>query len=511
MKKNITLLLFLSSTFLLTNCASIFNPRNQQVTITTVSNNAKVFVNDKYVNKGKTVKAALKRDTDVKQIRVEAEDYKPEYKVAFQKKKSGLIFLNFLLGPLFPIGFLYDYGPKSCNYEKLYNVEMRTKIAKKEANQKYVYLASTAFNVDKNNLKFSRTNYGTYTKSKKVKYRQTNEEDIRIDNTIFTDRLNKLLSQSGFTDTTNSVLRSKLNSVYLKASVDEVVLNEVIGKHTANAFEAFLVSELTINWEVYDIYNHLKLKKRIKAKSGEFSTDVYKKELCLKESIKDAIETSLCNFLSDKETQTLLNIETPTQINQPIITLQKPNQQVSNVEDAMQATVTILTDEGHGSGFFISKDGYLLTNYHVVAEKKMIKVTNQDGKTFPATVIRSNETMDLALLKIDAVLEKSFFLDENGTQDFIIGEEIFAVGTPTSTQLSQTLTRGIVSGKRKIDGEEWIQTDASVSFGNSGGPLITKQGKLIGVVNSKIVGIGVDGIAFGIPAKKIISYLELKY
>ncbi|WP_432822175.1 DegQ family serine endoprotease [Trichloromonas sp.] len=163
-----------------------------------------------------------------------------------------------------------------------------------------------------------------------------------------------------------------------------------------------------------------------------------------------------------------------------------------------------------GSGFIISKDGYILTNDHVVDGADVVTVKLADGRTFDAMIKGQDEKLDLALLKIDtgedlpvAVLGDSDTLE--------VGQWVMAIGNPFG--LEQTVTAGIVSAKGRVIGagpyDDFIQTDASINPGNSGGPLFDTDGRVVGI-NTAIVAGG-QGIGFATPvnaAKNIISQLK---
>ena len=110
-------------------------------------------------------------------------------------------------------------------------------------------------------------------------------------------------------------------------------------------------------------------------------------------------------------------------------------------------------------------------------------------------------------LKEKSIVPFKIPLSDNST----IGKEIYVIGTPSAEDLSQTLSKGIISSIRKQPGStKLIQTDASVSAGDSGGSMIDKEGNLIGIVNSKVVGLGIEGIAFAIPAPEIYKGLSIQ-
>jgi len=165
-----------------------------------------------------------------------------------------------------------------------------------------------------------------------------------------------------------------------------------------------------------------------------------------------------------------------------------------------------------GSGFIISKDGYILTNNHVVGGADEIKVKLSDGREFKATVKGTDEKLDLAVLKIE--VKSALPVAELGDSDAIqVGEWVMAIGNPFG--LSQTVTAGIVSATGRVIGsgpyDDYIQTDASINPGNSGGPLFNAQGMVVGI-NTAIVQGG-QGIGFAIPinmAKAVLPQLEEK-
>ncbi|MDR2696744.1 MAG: Do family serine endopeptidase [Deltaproteobacteria bacterium] len=167
-----------------------------------------------------------------------------------------------------------------------------------------------------------------------------------------------------------------------------------------------------------------------------------------------------------------------------------------------------------GSGFIISEDGYIVTNYHVVADADVIRINFQGSSTknesVVAKLIGSDEETDLALLKVDAK-EKLPFLKFGDSDALQVGAWVLAIGNPFG--LDHTVTAGILSAKgRNIHSgpfDNFLQTDASINPGNSGGPLINMSGEVIGI-NTAIIASG-QGIGFAIPssmASKIVDQIK---
>jgi serine protease Do len=160
---------------------------------------------------------------------------------------------------------------------------------------------------------------------------------------------------------------------------------------------------------------------------------------------------------------------------------------------------------GQGSGFFISRDGYAVTNNHVVQNAENVQVTTDDGKTYTAKVIGSDSRTDLALIKVDGDNFPFVKLAESSPR---VGDWVLAVGNPFG--LGGTVTAGIVSARGRDIGagpyDDFIQIDAPVNKGNSGGPTFDVDGNVIGV-NTAIFSPsgGSVGIAFAIPADTVRS------
>lgn len=157
--------------------------------------------------------------------------------------------------------------------------------------------------------------------------------------------------------------------------------------------------------------------------------------------------------------------------------------------------------EGAGSGFIISKDGYILTNSHVVGDASSIKVTLHDGREFDAENIGSDPRSEVAIIKIEA--DDLPVVPMGDSADLEVGEWVIAIGNPFG--LSETVTAGIVSalGRRNIgiaDFEDFIQTDAAINPGNSGGPLLNINGEVVGINTAIYTRSGGSmGVGFAIP------------
>lgn len=164
--------------------------------------------------------------------------------------------------------------------------------------------------------------------------------------------------------------------------------------------------------------------------------------------------------------------------------------------------------EGAGSGVIISKDGYIITNHHVIENARSITVTLSNGNSYKATLISSDSDTDIAVLSISASEElTSAILGDSS--NVMQGEDIVIIGNPLGT-LGSSVTNGIISALDRqitIDGKDMIlmQTNAAVNPGNSGGGMYNMYGELIGIINAKSSGDGIEGIGFAIPINSAFS------
>ena len=182
-----------------------------------------------------------------------------------------------------------------------------------------------------------------------------------------------------------------------------------------------------------------------------------------------------------------------------------------NMPGGMQQMPHIVA--GEGSGFFISADGYAVTNNHVVADAKSVQVITDDGRTLPAKVVGADPKTDLALIKVDG---SNFPFVRFSDREPRIGDWVIAVGNPFG--LGGTVTAGIISARGRDIGagpyDDFLQIDAPINKGNSGGPTFDANGNVIGV-NTAIISPsgGSAGIGFDIPAetaKMVITQLKDK-
>ena len=195
----------------------------------------------------------------------------------------------------------------------------------------------------------------------------------------------------------------------------------------------------------------------------------------------------------------------------------------ANVNSTVGITTSITTNyfgfrtsaAAAGSGFIISSDGYIITNYHVVEDSNAVTVTTYDGKTYDAVIVGCDESNDLAVLKIDAESLTPVVLGDSDALN--VGDDVIAIGNPLG-ELTFSLTKGTVSA---LDREvtlssdvtmKLIQTDAAINSGNSGGALFNMYGEVVGITNAKYSSgssseASIDNIGFAIPMNSVKSII----
>lgn len=509
---SVIVVLFLSS------CASILNGTYQKVEIEEspgdvilVDNKAAVTKDDKFL---------LKRDFYPKQITIQSEGKKDRNVVVMQYKKSPLHILSWIPFGILLYPPLYDVGPKAYNYQKkIYVPNEVYSILNKTDDMKEIQLNKVGIDLEPEDINYHfYRGYANHTSGYSMHTSKTDDDEIKIENTIFTDALNEILKEKNYIDTTRKVIKNSfLNNLYINASIEKydlyTVSNSTLTFSGSFGKGGMVYAEILIKWEILDYYKDVIFTDTILCSSGQFAYYKSKEiEDMIDKSVKDAMEIGLIKFMESEIVQKNLkdksDLDKEKLFKPIVIPIAKniPNK----VSKVVNSVVTIKSETGFGSGFIVSEDGYIISNYHVVNDTTNIEVILNNEKKLTPEVIRVSKVFDLALLKVDTTNLPVIAIEES--KDIELATDVYAIGTPTAEDLSQTITKGIISGIRKLEtGSKLIQTDASINSGNSGGAMVNKEGKVIGVVSSKVKGFGIEGVAFGIPAYEIIDKLKIKF
>jgi len=319
----------------------------------------------------------------------------------------------------------------------------------------------------------------------------------------YEEDVNEALAKYNYFDSTNvEMSESSTNRMALNIAISELTEVEL--------YTGVRAVKLTAEWKLMNPYKGVPVKvKKIVARSQLFNErrndDLFEK------MVADALENGTIEFLNNSEVKGSMSIGANPN---PMLNWKEIDIHESlfaqEIGDAAKSVVTIVTKDGHGSGCVISHDGLIITNYHVAGDSgKKVEIIFEDGKKDSGLVIRSNPLNDLSLIKSERIGLLPLKLNFNDSNN--LGSTVYTIGTPRDIELGQTITKGIISGKRIFDAKQYIQSDANISPGNSGGAMLDKEGSLIGIVNAKFVGKGIEGIGFSIPVKYLTETLKLRF
>jgi len=460
----------------------------QKIMVQTESEDSEVFLNNVKMGAGLKVPVQLLPNIPIQQLRIERKGYKTEYTVASKK-------------------------------EKLIVVRNNKRYAIKEDGLNRMVISGFKIDSSFSKIEISVYNYRDFMSGQKSKMIYVPCYDNLGFNGVNFDIIQAFKSgmySTGYVDTNVTTLRLSNNKLFLKATLYNLEFFPMQLSYKCNT--NCITLETQVEYEVKDIYNNILLSKMVESKSGIFNLAAYNwftahggvQSDLVTFAIQDAIENGFLETVMDPTSLKLFKEE------EKLISKDKPKlnlnttKAVSDMASAKQATVTVKSKNGFGSGCIISNDGYILTSYHVVdgLEDSLITISLSTGETLKAKMDRTSKTADLVLLKV----ERTFPFAFNIKSDLVVevADEVYAIGTPAALDLKQSVSSGIISGLRtSSDGLSLIQSDVPVSSGNSGGPLLKKNGDFLGVVSSKISGKGNEGLAFCTPMKDIINFLNL--
>lgn len=174
------------------------------------------------------------------------------------------------------------------------------------------------------------------------------------------------------------------------------------------------------------------------------------------------------------------------------------------IDDVLLSVVSVGTEKGQGSGAIFDSDGYVVTNFHVIDDARIIRVLTYSGDVYDAQLIGYNDLVDIAVLKIEGSFERLRFADSDETK---VGGRVIALGNPAG--LSFTVTEGIVSAVHRTGPNNlniYLQTDVPINPGNSGGPLVNSNSRIVGINNFKLAGF--ESLGFAIESNTVKQVAE---
>ncbi len=547
MKKHVTQVVgsVLLGSLLLPSCATIISGTKQSVRVVGQPAGSTYYVNDKVVkakpiaNGGVQVRMSRKKNSELK---VKHEGYKDYSEVLYPDKRNPVAYLNWVpvvgsmvylakgvgtssdgsssISPALGYGWLYgiaggliDMGTganKRLNKDEVTATMMRLPTAVAGSQTVQCNLVNVRL---KGGDKMG--NFMVRDEPMEILYFG---KSLDVDADHLKSNVNSTLKDLGFNvpgSESRSVFSAGSNSRYSLQGEMRELKYDIMATHKYESLARFETRcTVEVTWKLVNQNRQTVFEQKTTGTGVKF-------EKGGSAAFESAFENALYTFLGNKEIATALAkpsggdatvAATASDKLAPIAVRRaaQPKLTADNgVSTAARSVVIVETTDGHGSGCVISADGYIVTNAHVVGQEDEVKVLLADGVQSKGRVVRVNPEMDLALVKIETDGLTAFQLPSASLAD--IGADVFAIGTPADKELGQTVTKGIISARRKIEGHSFLQTDVSINGGNSGGALVTRSGQLLGIVNAKLVGKGIEGIGFAIPAEQVSEALQLKF
>jgi S1-C subfamily serine protease len=537
------ILLAITATIIFTGCASIFLPRKQKVLIKAPTAESKIYVDNTLVATGDQVKVKIEKK-GAQDVTIQTPGLKDSKHVLLPNRRSLGYQLLQIPNPLWGVllGFFWDGSicVKCMSYGTEQNFTESYKLPKKNEADKYIYITNISIDLKNkdNDWRYISTYYSNplldklnekelrydndivkeeARAAKKKKKETLNEEkSFSLNDTRFTENVYNTLRKSGYMDTVNTFFTDFNNSVFLEGKITRLTHFEVYGKKEHNSF---IKCKLYMTWYLKNKYLEIMDSIKTVNYSGEFTFKSDQSYIRKADEVKklvypDAVDIAFLQLQETEKFKALLKKESNYSLNEPVLSLKSPKNLIADKADVSSASVIVKTPLGHGSGFAVTEDGYLITNYHVISNKKKgpyddIKIILGNGEEVKAKVVRANKVRDIALLKVEKTFEKVFKV--SSTKSFKNLQDVFTMGAPKSIELGQTISMGIISNERNTNNNNLLQLNMAVNSGNSGGPLFDGGGNLHGVIVSKAVGSNTEGISFAIPGYKIEEYLNINF
>lgn len=516
----------------MTGCVAFFMPRNQPITIHTGNDEATVYIENIEFGKGASIQKKVRKQ-GVQQVVVQAPDHKDAYYVLVPVTRP-IAYYPMLIADipfLYPL-YIDPYLPKGFNYHSAYSFTNPDEFIYRKETQKYINLDAIKLDIKdtrrddnlyfvnySNNLMRTfkeaeldraaalRRQEARDAKRNRGNRLETDDNKLFSVDTQFSVNIHNSLKDMGYVDTLNKIFRDFNNTLILEGSILKSNVFRVSSKQMFN----YGKTRLDILWKVKNSFGELMDSILIVEYSGDFSPSY---DGFVERMYTDAVNVSFHQLLSTSRFADMLSMEEDFSIRDAELAIPAVTKGVAEVGEALEASVIIKQKEGnHGSGLVISNDGYILTNFHVIAGKTMdkqaeITVILSSGQELPVEIVRYNRMRDIALLKVDHTFGHAFRLPAE--KSFKAHQEVYAAGAPRSIELGQSVSLGLISNERTFNNNPLLQLSISVNPGNSGGPLFERSGTLHGIVTSKLVGFATEGISFAIPAYLVAGYLNLK-
>ena len=478
-------------------------PVRGDVTIHTGVSEAMVYIGGEEFGKGADVTDKLKRNGTM-QIVIKAPGYKDGFGVLRESDDEVTIKMEKLV-----------YRGESDKYIDISNIRLDVKDNK---NIKTINVSSAGpQSEEENKIKEAETKSDEYELKKELKKSGRNQlenpsDDLTLEDTKFSENVYKTLKTTGFIDTVNRVFSDQNNTVVLEGSIRKLFVYHF---YKVYGEPGYYKSKMEMRWYIKNSYGEILDSVDTKDYSADFDCNTYHNTLKNTDKMyADAVINAYMRLHREGILTGYIKPVSNFTYNEPLLTINNVKASVSAKEDASIPSVIVKTKDGHGSGFAISQDGYIITNYHVIAGKykdkpNSVKIVTSTGEEVDGKIVRYNKFRDLALIKVEKTFDKAFkFTNVKSFRNLM---DVYTIGAPKSIELGQSFSVGVISSERKSNNNNLLQLGMSVNGGNSGGPLFDASGTLHGVIVAKLIGQNTEGVSFAIPGYLIPEYLNIQY
>lgn len=534
------------------SCSILFMPKLQDLQFETASDSTSIVVMGKEIGSGENFVGTIER-RGYQVLEVQTPGFEDDCILITPEKRNPVFYPLVTLDVfLLPFGMKNRllYNPVSLNYASLQIIPKQTPKHHRDSTERYLQVKKISIEIKDANqdIQFYSIRHNDTIEStmlNEIQLRKTNEKEalekealsmqelskkqrrivtsaqavpkdtttnpIFAEDTKFTEDLFNELLETGYVDTINKIFQDVNNTLILQTRIEKV--------DEFNIFDltsSYRRLGVTMTWFSMNVYDEIIDSTSVYAFSDPFVggfMGIYSGEDYAK-MMGTAVKNAFTQLRKESSYIEKMKVQYDFSSKEPMLTLQKPQKWVSDLADATSATVIVKHQDGsHGSGFAITQDGYILTNYHVISGKYQgksvaLQVILSDGQKVDAQVVRYNTERDIALLKISHPFETPFQLLSEKKYKPIM--EVYALGAPKSIELGQSISAGLLSNDRNTNNNRLLQLNMSLNGGNSGGPVFDKAGQLHGVVQSKLVGKDTEGVAFAIPSYLISDYLKIQ-
>jgi hypothetical protein len=493
---------------ILQSCVILFTPINQKVRIVSKTKGTEILLNGKYLGKDSVVAHA--RLPKSHQIVITKAGHKDKKFYFAPQRLNWRYALD--LHPLF-LAIDAGTGVKNRLYPRKIVVDELKKLPVKTDDLKYIFVQEAAVDLSKgsSNLK-SFKNYKRYLKGTNFR-KESWQEPVQYSNTTLSRSLNSMLTKYNFSDSSRSIIKSRVNTTYVNCVLNKI---EFIQVRKGYLFQI----KLNFKWELYDYYQKKIYETSIESLSdfdtyylntdsyGYYSADNTMRDK-VDNLIDDVLENSIIDLLNKQEVIALLKTDKEKVARELAerkeIVLSNISAQKKPVNDFIDQVVYFSNGKSNASGCVVSEDGYIVTAVSNLPEKDTFDVVSA-GKKYKTYLVRRDDETNLALLKSSLKSSHPFRINQTIPD---IADDIFLIAPAASDVNQNSLSKGIISGRRSFNSIDYLQTDASFNETSRGSPLLNTDGELIGLVLGKITGSGLEGLGFCVPARYFAERLKI--